>query len=536
MKIRFFILIVFILGTFSFLGINLYSLQIEKGDYYSAKAVKLAGFLTPYRGDIYFTDKNSNTIPVAISKAYPVIFAVPKEIEDVDEATGFLVDIVGIDKEKLHHLLQKDSSYELLVKKASEDQVSKIRDLNFKGIYIEDQEFRFYPSNQLASQFLGYVGPDEQGVDISGKYGLELYFDEKLSGKAGVVKDKKIIKSVSGENIYLTIDRNIQTKAEEILANLVEKFSAHDGSFIVQEPKSGKILAMGGYPNFDPNNYSQAPLANFLNNNVQGVYEPGSVFKVLTMAAGIDSGAITPETTYYDDGSFEVRDRILKNWDLKAYGTVSMTQVIEHSLNTGAAFAEKKIGHKTFYDYLLKFGFSKSTQIDLPGELGGNLKNLSDLKNPVNFATAAFGQGISVTPIQLISAVSAIANGGYLMRPTILTKDEPEEVTTVITPDTSKKVTVMMENALKKAELGRVEKYRLAGKTGTAQVSEKGKYTKDVINTYVGFGPVSDPKFTILFKLSKPAGAPLAGQTVVPAFRELAQFILSYYNISPDDL
>ena len=524
MKIRFFILIIFVFSAFSSLGAHLYLLQIEKGDYYLARAQsqnKISGSLGSHRGNIYFTDKNGNAIPAAASKPYPIIFADPKEIEDVEETAGFLASILNLDLPELKSLLQKNDSYELLASKATADQVDKVRDLNMKGIYVGDQDFRFYPLNQLASQAIGFVGPNESESGVAGKYGLELYFDDKLA---------------AGKDFYLTIDRDIQTKGEEILADLVERFKASDGSFIAQDPKTGKILAMGGYPNFDPNNYSQSPLANFLNNNVQGVYEPGSVFKVLTMAAGIDSGAITPETTYYDDGSFEVRDRILKNWDLKAYGTVNMTQVMEHSLNTGAAFAEKKTGHKTFYDYLFKFGFSKLTQIDLPGELGGNLKNLSDLKNPVNFATAAFGQGIAVTPLQLIGAVSAIANGGHLMRPVILTKDEPEEVATVITPDTAEKVTAMMENALKKAELGRVAKYRLAGKTGTAQVSEKGKYTKDVINTYVGFGPVSDPQFTILIKLSKPAGAPLAGQTVVPAFRELAQFILSYYNVSPDDL
>ena len=166
------------------------------------------------------------------------------------------------------------------------------------------------------------------------------------------------------------------------------------------------------------------------------------------------------------------------------------------------------------------------------------MSNLTDFKNPVHFATASFGQGISVTPIQLINSISAIANNGRLMRPIIFGKDEPEEVDMIISEEAAQKTIAMMENALKKAEVGRVERYRLAGKTGTAQVPDfkRGGYTKDVINTYVGFGPVSDPKFTILFKLDKPAGAPLAGQTVVPAFRELAQFILSYYNISPDDL
>lgn len=526
-RFRLSILILFVFGGFSFLIFNLYNLQIQRGEYYSAKADsqhRLADILEASRGNIYFTDKNNNQIPVATNKSYPVVFAVPKEIDDLEEAVQSLLPILNIKEEELRSALQeKDSHYKLLSKKSSTDQVNKVNELELKGIYIGEQESRFYPFNSLAAQLLGYVGPDDGGGFV-GKYGLELFYDDKLTGSPG-------------EDLILTIDRNIQAEAEEIITNLVKKFNAARGSVIVQEPKTGKILAMGDYPSFDPNNYSKASLSSFLNQNIQSIYEPGSIFKVFTMAAGFDSGAITPDTSYYDTGELKVRDRTIRNWDLKSYGNMTMTQVIEHSLNIGAAFAEKKTGNKTFYDYLLKFGFSKPTQIDLPGEVTGNLRNLSeDMNNPVNFATASFGQGISVTTLQLIGAISSIANGGYLMRPIILTKDEPEEVEQVITKDTAQKVTAMMENALNKAEIGKVEKYRLAGKTGTAQLAGKGGYTSDVINTYVGFGPVSDPKFTILFRLEKPARAPLAGQTVVPAFRELAQFILNYYNIPPDGL
>ncbi len=524
-RFRLSILIFSVFSGFSLLVFNLYNLQILKGEYYLDRAKsQLANSLEENRGNIYFIDKNNNQIPVATNKSYPVIFAIPKEIDDLEEAVQSLLPVLDMTEPELRSALQeKNSNYKLLAKKASDDQVGKVNSLELKGIYINEQKSRFYPFNNLAAQLLGYVGPNDEG-GVVGKYGLELFYNDKLADSPA-------------EDLVLTIDRNIQTEAEEILANLVKKFSAAGGSVIVQEPKTGKILAMGDYPSFDPNNYSKAKLSSFLNKNIQSIYEPGSIFKVLTMAAGIDSGAITPETTYYDTGELKVKDRTIRNWDLKSYGQTTMTEVIEHSLNIGAAFAEKKTGHEAFYNYLLKFGFSKLTQIDLPGELPGNLKNLSeDMNNPVNFATASFGQGIAVTTLQLVGAVSSLANGGHLMRPIVIAKDEPEEVEQVITKGTAQKVVSMMENALKKAEIGRIEGYRLAGKTGTAQLAGKGGYTSDVINTYVGFGPVSDPKFTILFRLEKPAGAPLAGQTVVPAFRELAQFILNYYNIPPDGL
>lgn len=512
------------------MGFYIYRLQVEKNNYYTAKAEaqrKIAGVANRHRGAIYFTDKNGNAIPAAVNKFHPIIFAVPKEIEDVEEAAGFLASILKLDMDRLRIILKKNSLYELLTRQPTPEQVIQIQDLSLTGVYVDEEEVRFYPFNNLASQVLGFVGQTEEESGLVGKYGLELFYNDKLL-KEGLA---------SQADFYLTIDSNLQAKAEEVLTGMIKKHQANGGSAIIQESKTGKILAMAGYPNFDPNNYSRAELSSFLNPSVQNIYEPGSVFKVLTMAAGIDSGAITPETTFYDNGELAVRDRIIKNWDLKAHGLVSMTEVIEQSINTGAAFAEKQTGHKTFYDYLIKFGFSRPTQIDLPGELPGSLNNLTSFNNSVNFATASFGQGISVTPIQLINAISAIANGGSLMRPLILVKDQPEELAAVITPETAQKVTAMMEGALRKAEIGHIEKYRLAGKTGTAQIPDfkRGGYTKEVINTYVGFGPISDPRFIILLKLDKPAGAPLAGQTVVPAFRELARFIIDYYNIPPDD-
>jgi len=221
---------------------------------------------------------------------------------------------------------------------------------------------------------------------------------------------------------------------------------------------------------------------------------------------------------------------------LKANGTITMTNVIERSVNTGAAFAQRQLGQKKFYEYLKKFGFKDKAEIDLPGEVVGSLSPLEDDIREINYATASFGQGISTTPIRLIMAISAIANGGELMRPYINAENKSQKMGRVISRDASRQITEMMVSAVDKATIAKINGYSIAGKTGTAQVPgpNGGKYTDDVINTFVGFGPTNDPKFIILLRLDKPYGAPLAGGTIVPAFRELAHFIINYYNIPPD--
>ena len=374
---------------------------------------------------------------------------------------------------------------------------------------------------------------------MKGRYGIERQFDAELKGTPGSIREGAMADPEQGRDIALTLDIAIQEQAESVLKALVKGKGAVGGSVIVADPMTGKVLAMASAPDFDPNSYGKFPVSAFTNPAVQARYEPGSVFKVLTAAIGIDTGAITPETTYYDTGKLTFKDgKVVRNWDLKAHGLMTMTNVIEESLNTGAAFMETKIGNGPFYDYLLKFGLNEITGIGLPGEVSGNLKNIKTHTADIDFAAASFGQGVAVTPIQLITAVSAIANGGMLMRPWIVASGKPEAVRRVLSEDAAKKTAAMMRSAVEKAKVARIRDYSVAGKTGTAQAVDfvRGGYAKDVINTYVGFAPVSAPRFIILIKLDKPAGAPLAGTTVVPAFRELAEFILHYYDIPPDAL
>ncbi|MDP3999122.1 MAG: penicillin-binding protein 2 [bacterium] len=528
MKFRLLFLLTFFLLLYSALIFNTYKLQILKGDYFTARAAsqsRLAGFMDSVRGSIFFTDRNGNPVPAAINKEYPVIYAVPKEIADPAMVAGKLAEVLGLNQPQLLISLSKPSDpFEPILKKATAAQVAAVRGENLPGIYIDQERFRFYPFAGLASQVLGFLAPTADNPAPEGKYGIEEKFNPELSGK-------------HSESISLTIDPNIQTRAEEVLAGLISQFKAEGGTVIVQDPKTGKILAMGSQPSFDPNNYGDYKLNNFMNPAVQSIYEPGSIFKVITMSAGIDSGKITPDTTFTDTGSVTLDGRTIKNWDKKAHGKVTMTEVIEQSINTGAVFAARKTGRDTFYKYVLDFGFSDLAGIELPGEVAGDLNNLKTSFRDINFATASFGQGVAITPLALINAVSAIANQGILMKPYILGDTEPRAVRQVISPESARAVTGMMVSAVKKAQVAQIPKYDIAGKTGTAQIPDliHGGYQEKYIHTYVGFAPAYNPSFTILLKLNKP-NVTLAGMTVVPAFRELAEFILTYYNVPPDQL
>lgn len=542
-------LLIAIFGVSYFiLFFNLYGVQIKKGDYYlnrSESQQLAAGVLEAERGNIYFVDKNDNLMPAALNKDYAIVYAVPKEIQNSASGSEALIRnraeklsaALNLPLEETAKKITKANDlYELLAQKTASAQIQKIKDLGIKGVYVKNRPLRFYPFNSLAAHVLGFISPTE-GNEFLGRYGLERQFDSFLRGKSGEVEQGNLIKPEKGKDIVLTIDRNIQAQAEEILSKLIKERGAAGGTVIVQDPKTGRIMAMGNFPNFDPNNYSSSDIKNYLNPAVEAIYEPGSVFKVITMAAGIDSGKISPETTYLDTGSVTFDGKTIKNWDLKAHGIQTMTGVIEQSINTGAVFAQRKIGQDIFYNYLIKFGFNEPAGVVLPGEVRGNINNLRSNKN-IDFATASFGQGVAVTPLQLIKAISAIANNGILMKPLILKDEKPQVVRQTISSETAKKVVEMMISAVKKNELAVIKNYSVAGKTGTAFIPDFGGkgYSDELINTYVGFAPARDPKFAILIKLERPEGSPLAGQTVVPAFRELAQFVLNYYNVTPDEL
>jgi cell division protein FtsI/penicillin-binding protein 2 len=434
-------------------------------------------------------------------------------------------------------------------------------ELKIKGFDFETRKFRYYPEGNIASHILGFVSyADEDG---EGRYGLEEFFNEELFGKYGslkgergagtsvIVNDREYVKPVPGSDLLLTIDRSVQFYACDKLKQMVDKYSALGGSVIVVEPKTGAIIAMCSVPDFDPNDYRNvSDIKIFSNPATSFQYEPGSVFKAITMSAAVDQGKVSPSTTYNDAGQVMINGwpKPIKNSDFETHGghgVVDMNSVLENSLNTGAIFAMKSIGPKVFSEYVKSYGFGERTGIELGAEANGNIKSL--IKNKVieiDAATASFGQGISVTPLQMVMAYQAMANKGVLMQPHIVKeiihpdgrKDEvqPQQVKRVLSEQTAEKMLAMLVNVVEKGHSKKVgiAGYYIGGKTGTAQIATAGGYYKNRYNhTFIGVAPADNPRFVMLTHLDSPKGVQYADGTAAPLWHDIADFLLKYYQV-----
>ncbi len=511
-------------------------LTVIRHDYYLAKAKNISdnsGAIP--RGSIFLTDKDNVPYAVALNKEFPLVYAVPVKVKDPASLVKKLVPILELDEQFLFQKLSKPNDpYEILKKKVSDDTVNAIKALEEPALGIDDETLRYYPEGLYLSQVIGFLGFNKDGQ--AGQYGLEEYYDKDLSGL------------ISSADLVLTIDSAIQTQAGTLLAAAVKNWQANNGSIVVMNPKSGDIIAMASFPDFDANNYSVVlDKSIFVNPVTLKRYEPGSVFKPITMAIGIETGAVTPETEYYNTGSVQINDRTISNSiPDQILGWQTMTTVLEQSLNTGAIFVEQKVPKDIFLKYLKDFDINSKTGIDV-NEVSGDLSVLSNMRD-VNFATASFGQGIALTPIELLRALSVIANGGKLVRPHLVAKivsrngetyetknDLPAQI---ISSETSVKLINMLVKAVENGSgrQAQVKGYTVAGKTGTAQVPDlkNGGYLDEYIHTFVGFAPAYDPKFIALIKLDDPKGVRFAEGTVVSVFHDLAQFIFSYLAIPPD--
>ena len=529
------LILVFVLLSLLIWG-RFFYLTVIRHDYYLAKAKNISdnsGAIP--RGSIFLTDKDNVPYAVALNKEFPLVYAVPVKVKDPASLAKKLVPILELDEQFLFQKLSKPNDpYEILKKKVSDETVNAIKALEEPALGIDDETLRYYPEGLYLSQVIGFLGFNKDGQ--TGQYGLEEYYDKDLSGL------------ISSADLVLTIDSAIQAQAGTLLAAAVKKWQANNGSIVVMNPKSGDIIAMASFPDFDANNYSAVlDKSIFVNPVTLKRYEPGSVFKPITMAIGIETGAVTPETEYYNTGSVQINNRIISNSiPDEILGWQTMTTVLEQSLNTGAVFVEQKVPKDIFLKYLKDFGINSKTGIDV-SEVPGDLSGLSSMRD-VNFATASFGQGVALTPIELLRALSTIANGGKLVRPHLVAKivsrigetyetknDLPAQI---ISSETSAKLINMLVNVVENGSGRRaqIKGYTVAGKTGTAQVPDlkNGGYLDEYIHTFVGFAPAYDPKFIALIKLDDPKGVRFAESTVVSVFHDLAQFIFSYLAIPPD--
>ena len=477
------------------------------------------------RGQLFLSDREGKKEAAAMTKEYPLIFASPKEIADPARAAAALSPIVNLPAGQLalNSAKRKEagSEYFPLLPRAPDEAVAAVMALEEKGVSIENSPGRFYPYKNLASQVIGFMGM--KGDVMTALYGAEQYYDDTLS---------------SGKPLQLTINIGVQDYAEDLLEKLIADYGASGGTIIVENPKTGQIVAMTSKPDFDPNRFSESAIGNFLNPAIQLLYEPGSVIKPLTLSVGIDTGKLTPETTFTDTGSLTLNGKTIHNFEERVYGTITMREMIQNSVNTGAAFAGRAAGNKAFYEYMKNYGLSEKTGVGLPGEVSGNLRNLvrKDVR-AIDFATAAYGQGISMTPLSLVTAYSALANGGVLMKPLILADEEPRVVRRVIKEETAKTITDILASSVVKNRVAAIPGYHVAGKTGTAFIADPatGKYSDYMIHTFVGYAPATDPEFVVLVKMERPAHGEAAGETVVSTFKKLAEFLLQYYHAAPDD-
>ena len=545
--------------------IKLYVLQVMAGDEYKDMASRqhnMRSAIAAQRGEIFMKD-DIEPYPLAVNQQLMMAFAVPREIPDPQVVANGLSSILGMDSGELMQKINKpEDMYEVIKKKLSEEEVAKIREAKLSGIYLQPEDYRYYPGGELASQLVGYVGND--GKEFRGIYGVESFWNEELKGKDGMlrqkgdsrgrwisVSDREVNPAENGDDLYLTINHTVQYEVEKILKSSLEKYASDSGSVVVMEARTGRILAMANAPSFDPNQYSKTEdISTFTNSAVTKSYEPGSVFKAVTMAIGIEDGKISPDTIYTDTGEVREAGFEIHNSDLKAHGIQTMTQALEESLNTGVIFVEKLVGNKSFAEYIKRFGFGEKTGIDLPSESAGNIKNLENPKTTINFFTASFGQGIMTTPLQLAAAYGALANDGTLMKPQIvesikhsdgtIEEVEPQEVRQAVSKDTANLVGKMLRSVVvnghgKRAD---VPGYLVGGKTGTAQVAKVGSkgYEEGInIGSFAGFAPINDPQFVVVVNLYNPKNVEWAESSAAPTFGEVMKFLLEYYHVKPTE-
>lgn len=561
--LRIFLLLLTITAFILLIGLRLFNLQILSNAYYKNIAANQHGgssTIEAKRGDIYLTSAiNGSTLLVATNVTKNTVYAVPKEIEDKKTTANKLATLLEMPAGDILPKISGNGSFSIIKKQVEDPVAATIKKSKIKGVYLEPGDVRFYPENDLASQVIGFLG--YKADKRVGQYGVEGEYEKELAGNNGLLDSDldaagRLIATASrsfmpardGDNIFLTVDPAIQFKAQQVLADSVQKHTADGGSVVVINPKTGAVLAMASFPTFDLNNYGKVENPAVYSNKAFADYEPGSIFKAITMAAALNEGKLTPQTTYDNTGSVQVDDKVIKNSDPNEFlGTQNMIQVLNQSLNTGAVFAQQQIGNQKFRDYVRKFGFGSLVDINLPGQVIGNLDNLNK-KGNVFFATASFGQGITVTPIQMIQAYSILANGGKTAIPYIVDKIErqdgkedrprPASGAQAIEPKTASALSGMLVDVVENGHGKRaaVKGYFIAGKTGTAQVAYKDRAGYDPnqnIGSFIGFGPVDNPEFLMLVRIDNPRDVKFAESTAAPAFGEIAQFILNYLQIAP---
>ena len=545
--------------------VRLYFVQIVHGSEYRERAS--AHYVKPdpdtaSRGSIYFTTKDGELVSAAVMQTGWRIAIKPDQISDAATVYEQLNAFTPIDRERFFaSAAKKGDPYEEIAFRVPDDAAKKIRPLKVPGLLLVQDQWRFYPARELAAQAIGFVG--YQGDKRVGVYGLEKSWQDTLIQKQDGMSINPFAEiftnlqaAVSSDptghqgSIITSIEPSVERTLEETLDGVMRSYSPKISGGIIMDPHTGEIIAMAGRPAYDPNTYNTvASPAVFRNALVESTFEMGSIMKPLTMAAGIDKGAVTPSTTYRDTGCIEKSGKRVCNSDKKAHGVVSMQIVLNQSLNTGASFVVDKMGHSVFGEYVQSLELGKKTGIDLPSEAVGQIGPIINGYD-IDYASASFGQGISVSPIAMTRALSALANGGVLPNPHVvkaikfpngITRSiDPGKGPQVLSASSTDAVTTMLVESYDTALIGgklKQEHYSIAAKTGTAQIAIPGGggyYTDRILHSFFGYFPARDPKLIIFPFALEPKGQEFASATLSQPFSNLTKYLINYYALPPD--
>ncbi len=561
--------VMFVIGLFGCAGLILvgrfFQLQVLDHQTYQMLASdqhEIQSSLVPRRGAIYLQDPvDSKLYPLAIDRDSWLVYAAPKEVKDPTLVAETLAPILNLAKEDLLPKVSATSSYIVLAKDVALDKIQEISSKRLTGVGISKDVVRLYPEEGMGGQMIGFVSQEDRTKRI-GRYGIEGSFQDVLAGEFGTLlaeKDAagrrlitgnlKMTSAKDGSDLVLTIDRMIQYTACAKIREAVQRFDARGGTIVILNPQTGAVLAMCSTPDFEPASYGKIEDVGVLNNPATfAQFEPGSIFKPITLAAGLDAGKITPKSTYEDRGEETMDGFTVRNSDKLAHGLQTMTQVLEKSLNTGTIYVARLIGRDAFREYVQRFGFGKKTGIGFQPEAKGDVSSL-DRSGKIFMATASYGQGISATPLQMVAAFGALGNGGTLMKPYIVktilhsdgTKEEiqPEPLGRAVSERTARLMSGMLVSVVENGHGKRagVPGYYVAGKTGTAQIpNPNGKGYLDgtqSIGSFIGFAPADNPKFAMIVTFDRPK-LEWAESSAAPIFGEMAKFLLSYLHVPPD--
>jgi len=542
---------------------NLYLVQIVRGSVYRERAERQ--YARPNqdlwdRGAIFFTTRTGQQVSAASLKTGFTLAIVPKAIQDPQELATALAKYMPLDRPEFLTKAEKSTDpYEELARRLPLDVADKISEEKLKGVSLYKERWRFYPGEKLAAHVLGFVGFD--GNLLTGRSGLERYYNDVLARDSSDLKKnffaeifsdvKQAIGTAHTEGDLITsIEPTVQGFLESTLLELQTTFTAKQVGGIVMDPQTGRIYAMALAPTFDPNEYAkEIDPSRFRNSLVENVYEVGSIIKPVTMAAGIDAGVVTASSTYYDAGFLTLDGKTISNFDGKGRGTVDMQEVLSQSLNTGAATVALKLGKDRFREYFKQFGLGEETGIDLPAEAAGLVSNLASGRD-IELATASYGQGIALTPIQTIRALAALGNGGYLVTPHVVTdikykvgftrSVEGDERRQVVDGKTSEEITRMLVKVVDTALLKgsyKMPQHSIAAKTGTGLIADPkggGYYTDRFLHSFFGYFPAYNPQFIVFLYAVEPQGVAYASGSLTMPFMKIAKFLINYYEIPPD--